>query len=96
MKHTKEQITEIENDIKDSLIEDWSYTEKTSVETEIMIDGVNYWVEAYLTTKNLKPYNDGGTMSFEEDGYKEMNREDVEILKLEIDNVGNECYDVIY
>ena len=96
MKHTKEQITEIENDIKDSLIEDWSYTEKTSVETEIMIDGVNYWVEAYLTTKNLKPYNDGGTMSFEEDGYKEMNREDVEILKLEIENVGNECYDVIY
>ena len=96
MKHTKEQITEIENDIKDSLIEDWSYTEKTSVETEIMIDGVNYWVEAYLTTKNLIPFDDGGTMSFEEDGYKEMNREDVEILKLEIENVENEDFDVIY
>ena len=96
MKHTKEQITEIENDIKDSLIEDWSYTEKTSVETEIMINGVNYWVEAYLTTKNLKPYNDGGTMSYEEDGYKEMNREDVEIIKLEIENVENEDFDIIY
>ena len=96
MKHTKEQIAEIENDIKDSLIEDWSYTEKTSVETEIMIDGVNYWVEAYLTTKNLKPYNDGGTVSYEEDGYKEMTREDVEIIKLEIENVENEDFDVIY
>ena len=96
MNYTKEQITEIENDIKEVLIEDWAYTEKTSVETEIMIDGINYWVEAYLTTKNLIPFNDGGTMSYEEGGYKEMTREDVEILKLEIENIENDDFDVIY
>ena len=96
MKHTKEQITEIENDVKDVLIEMYGYSDTTEFEDVVMVEGVNYWVKAYLTTREEVRFNDHGNDSFEEGSYKEMTREDVEILKLEIENIENEDFDVIY
>jgi hypothetical protein len=87
---------EIESDIKDVLIEMYGYSDTTEFEDVVMVDGVNYWVKANLTTREEVRFYDYGNDSYEEGGYKEMTREDVEILKLEIENVGNECFDVIY
>ncbi len=95
MKYTKEQITEIENDVKDVLIEMYGYSDTTEFEDVVMVDGVDYWVKAYLTTREEVRFNDHGNDSFEEGGYKEMNREDVEIVKLEVEDIENETFNKI-
>jgi hypothetical protein len=96
MKPNKERIKEIESDIKDVLIEMFAYSDTTEFEDVVMVEGINYWVKAYLTTREEVRYNDHGNDSFEAGEYKDMTQDDVELIKLEIENIENEDFDVIY
>lgn len=82
---TKKEYNEIEESCKWYLIEKYQGEDITYFNDEILdeIDGKFYFVEAGLSVYEERPFIDGNSMSWIEEGYKDMTLEDVEIFKIE-------------
>lgn len=80
---SKKKYQEIERLIKEYLIEKYQGEDITYFNDEICIGRRIFFVEAGLSVYEQMPYKDGNSMSWIEDGYKDMTFDDVEVFKIE-------------
>ncbi len=82
------KLRQLEKDISEVLIDMYSYSDTKEVNQDIVIDDVEYYVCANLTTREYEYFNDHENESYIERDFKEMDLEDVEINEISLVNEG--------